>query len=92
MKGKTQLPQLPPEELLVLLIGSVLVVPAVVPHELQEDVESVVVYTMVVGVVVDPSEQNPDSSPRAAKENLLVVMTAALLETFWLPVSVPVTG
>ena len=89
MKGKTQLPQLPPEELLVLLIGSVLVVPAVVP---QEDVESVVVYTMVVGVVVDPSEQNPDSSPRAAKENLLVVMTAALLETFWLPVSVPVTG
>ena len=92
MKGKTQLPQLPPEELLVLLIGSVLVVPAVVPHELQDDVESVVVYTMVVGVVVDPSEQYPDSSPRAAKENLLVMITAALLDTFWLPVSVPVTG
>ena len=57
-----------------------------------EPMEEAVVVEGDVVVVEKLSLQVADSSPRAAKENLLVVMTAALLETFWLPVSVPVTG
>ena len=58
--------------------------------ELPED--TVVVVGVAVVVVVEVSEQVPDSSPSAAKENLLLVITAALLEMLSTPVAVPVTG
>ena len=66
------------------------------PHWLEPPVElpvdPVVVVGVAVVVVVLLSEQVPDSSPRAAKANLLLVMTAALLEMSATPVGVPVTG
>ena len=61
------------------------------PHFPEGEVEGATVE--VKGATVeDPLMQLADSSPSPAKENLLLVMTAALLETPGTPVDVPVTG
>ena len=52
----------------------------------------VVVVVDVESVVCWPSPQTADSSPTAAKANLFLVMTAALLESPATPVGVPVIG
>ena len=83
MKGNTQLHA----------AGDVVVVgPADVDGAVVVVVVVVVVLVDVVGAAVDSSAQAADSSPTAAKRNLISVMTAALLETPATPVGVPVCG
>ena len=84
MKGKTQLPQDPePEPVVVVFEGDGEVV-VEGEGEVEGDGEG--------ATVEKPSLQTADSSPRAAKATLFAVMTRALSERSVTPVDVWETG